>query len=123
MDEQHPRERPIEPEDPMQLTAEPVNGDPRAMLDGIIEEYVGLGWDADHIEKIFATPFFLATWGLSELFGRKQVRERIDAVLRRRGVMRFTTTIDPVADPDAASIPEHLNCAPPDAADEGDHHA
>ena len=122
-EEQHPRDRPIEPADPMQLTAEPVDGDPRVMLDSIIEEYAGLGWNGERIAELFAKPFFQATWGLTALFGPEQVRARIDAVLARRGVMRFVTTVEPEPDPDSAHIPEHLNCAPPSTDEEGEKHA
>jgi hypothetical protein len=112
---QHPRDRAIEPEDPMLLTAEPVDGDPLVMLDSLIEEYAGLGWDGPHIRRIFDTPFFQATWGLARLFGPEFIAARIDAVLQRRGSMRFRTTHAPVAADGAADVPDILNCAPPGA--------
>ena len=87
----HPRDRAIEAEDPMLLTAEKAPGDPLAMLDGLIEEYAGLGWDKPHILRIFDMPFFQGTWNLRQRLGPELVGQHIDAVLARRGVARFCT--------------------------------
>ena len=84
--------RPIEDSDPMLLTAEPVDGDPELMLTSLIEEFARQGFDADHIMKLFGSPFFQATWGLRQLLGEQGVRTRIEATLARCGVMRFRTT-------------------------------
>jgi hypothetical protein len=110
----HPKDRAIEPEDPMQLVAEPVPGDPAMMLDGIVEEYARLGWDFDHILRIFDTPFFQATWGLRRLYGERELHARIAATLSRCGVMRFRTQWNPeaAADARATDVPDHLACPP-----------
>ena len=86
-----PPHRAIEAEDPMLLTAEGLPGDPLAMLDGLIEEYAGLGWDKAHILRLFDTPFFQGTWGLRRQLGPEVIGQRIEEVLARRGVARFCT--------------------------------
>jgi len=119
----HPRDRAIEPEDPMLLSAEPADGDPLLMLDGIVEEYAGLGWDKPRILRIFATPLFQATWGLARLLGPAVVEARVDAVLARRGRMRFRTAYPPAATSacgDAAGVPDVLDVPPPHAGRAGE---
>jgi hypothetical protein len=76
----------------MLLTAEPVDGDPELMLRCLVEEFARQGYDADRIMKLFASPFFQATWGLKQLYGEGGVRSRVEATLARCGVMRFRTT-------------------------------
>jgi hypothetical protein len=78
-------------DDPMQLRAGVVAGNPLAMLEGLIEEYARMGWDADQIATIFDNPFFAATHGLSKQFGRAGIRETIEQTLQRCGVFRFDT--------------------------------
>jgi hypothetical protein len=102
----HPRDRAIEAEDPMLLTAEGLPGDPLAMLDGLIEEFAGLGWDKAHILRLFDTPFFQGTWGLRRQLGPELIGQRIDAVLARRGVLRFCTEWNTEALEATACVPE-----------------
>ncbi len=87
--EEHPKHRPLEADDPMEMRAEPVNGDPLAMLDGIIEEYARMGWGSDQIRQLFSNPFFQATHGLKKLLGEPAIEQRIAATLQRCGVFRF----------------------------------
>ncbi|HEX5009730.1 MAG TPA: hypothetical protein VFY71_04960 [Planctomycetota bacterium] len=107
----HPRDRAIEAEDPMLLTAERAPGDPLAMLDGLIEEYAGLGWDGPHIQRLFDSPFFQGTWGLRQRLGPELIGSRIDAVLARRGVARFCTEWNMEVLRASACAPD--TCAPP----------
>ena len=93
MSETHPKDRAVEPEDPMSLHADSVEGDPSAMVDSLIEEYARLGWDAPRIENLFRQQFFMATASLGELYGEEGIRERVTAVLARFGVHRFRTTV------------------------------
>ena len=94
-------------DDPMQLRAGVVEGNPLAMLQGLIEEYARMGWDADQIAAIFDNPFFAATHGLTTQFGRARIRENIEQTLERCGVFRFDTV-----EPESAATP--LPC--PDTA-------
>ena len=86
-----PMDKPLESDDPMLLRGQPVTGDPQVMLECLVEEFASMGWDADRIEKLFDMPFFRATHGLAEHFGRDGVRSRIEATLNRCGVHRFET--------------------------------
>lgn len=91
IEEKHPRHRAVEEDDPMQLNADAVYGDPEVMLESLIEEYARMGQSAGQIAEIFSLPFFQATYGLNRHFGEQSIHERIDAVLQRSGVFRFTT--------------------------------
>ena len=87
----HSRKQNAEPDDPMQLRPRLVEGNPEAMLEGLIEEYARLGWDANQIARIFEDPFFVATHGLARRFGGEAIRCRIEQTLQRCGVFRFDT--------------------------------
>ncbi len=89
---EHPKNSPVEPEDPMMLKAEPVSGDPEVMLACIVEEYARMGWGADEIMELFDKPFFRATNGLKALFGEDEIRKRIESTLRQCGVLRCKET-------------------------------
>lgn len=92
LEEEHPGNRAIEPEDPMMVVAEAADGDPLVMLDGIIEEYARMGWDADQIKRLFEHPFFQATHALKQLLGEQEIHRRIEIVLKRCGVFHVTTS-------------------------------
>ncbi len=87
----HTSKRNAEPDDPMELRPELVEGNPEAMLEGLIEEYARLGWGADQIARIFEDPFFGATHSLAQRFGGEAIRCLIEHTLQRCGVFRFDT--------------------------------
>lgn len=78
-----------QPDDPFEMGAEMVEGDPSVMLTCLIEEYARMGWDAGRIARIFDNPFFLATHGLAERFGHETIHAFIEQTLRRCGVYHF----------------------------------
>lgn len=86
---EHPKDRPIEADDPMEMMGATANGDPLIMLDGIVEEYARMGWGRERILELFDSPFFQATHGLQKLLGAEEVGRRIDATLKRCGVFRI----------------------------------
>lgn len=88
MESEHPKNRAVEPEDPMELRADRVEGDMLAMLDGLIEEYARMGFGADQIEELFSQPHFVAVYALRESLGPEAVKLRIERVLERCGVFR-----------------------------------
>jgi len=51
IEEKHPRHRAIEEDDPMQLNADAVFGDPEVMLESLIEEYARMGQTAGQIAE------------------------------------------------------------------------
>lgn len=49
-------------EDPMELVGVPVpGGDPRAMAECLVEEYLLMGWDEQQVMTLFTRPCFRAT--------------------------------------------------------------
>ena len=101
--------KPPQADDPMQLKAGLLEGNPQAMLEGLIEEYAHMGWNADQIARLFEQPFFGATHGLTRRFGREAIRVCIDQTLQRCGVFRFDTTeSQPVVEsPPCLNIAKH----------------
>ena len=95
MEQEHPKNRPIEPEDPMVLNGNQVAGDPWIMLDGLIEEYARMGWSGKMIEELFDQPFYQATHGLKLALGEEAVRSHIRRTLSRCGVFRVQATFAP----------------------------
>ncbi len=89
----HPLSREVEPEDPMELVAEPVVGDPAVMLECILQEFLWLGAGADELEALFSNPGYPVLYQLREYFGPDEVRRQIDALLARTGRLRFRETI------------------------------
>jgi hypothetical protein len=92
---EHPKDRPAEPADPLQMMASGVEGDPGVMFDCVVEEYSRLGYDAVGILGLFENPEFLATHGLRGLFGPEATRKRVSDVLSRCGILRVTATVAP----------------------------
>ena len=92
---EHPKDRSAESDDPFQVTAGRVAGDPALMLDCIVEEFARTGMSADEILALFESPAFLATHGLRELFGADDTRRRVAAVLSRCGILRVRATVAP----------------------------
>ncbi len=89
MTQPHPRNKPLEVDDPMLLRGQSVEGDPEIMLASLVEEFASMGWDATAIVELFERPFFQATSRLRDLFGPDEIRLRIEDVLKRCGVQRF----------------------------------
>ena len=88
----HPMHRAWSPEDPMELNAAPVDGDPAVMLDCVIEEYVRQGWGEAEVMGLFTSPGYRATHELTQLFGEEHVRQRVQATSHRMGTLRFKVT-------------------------------
>lgn len=88
---QHPGDKPLKADDPMEMMAATTHGDPLLMLDGIVEEYARMGWGREQIAELFDTPFFQATYGLKKLLGKEEIERRIDTTLQRCGVFRIRT--------------------------------
>lgn len=95
----HPLTRGVELEDPMELVATPVLGDPELMLECLVQEFAWLGWDADRIFALFRDPFYPPLHGLLGHFGEQGVRERIAGVVRRTGAFRFEASVDDEPEP------------------------
>jgi hypothetical protein len=99
----HPLTRGFESEDPMELQATPVTGDPEVMLRCVVQEYAWMGWDSEQIFGLFGQPLYPALNALLEFYGEVGVRGRISQVLGRSGVLRFAETLN-----DPSSLEEEL---------------
>ena len=88
----HPATREILPDDPMEMQAFEVPGDPHLMLTLLVEEYARIGWDADAIVELARDPNYLAFHGLLTFFGDEELASRIRQILARCGVIRVQAT-------------------------------
>jgi hypothetical protein len=82
--------KPSEPEHPMELSGAEIEGDLGLMIDSIIEEYASIGWQASQIMQLFEKPFFQSTYNAARVLPPELLRDRIDSVLARCGVVRLT---------------------------------
>jgi hypothetical protein len=96
----HPLTRGVETDDPMELMAEPVPGDPEVMLECLIDEFAWIGCDADELTAMFASPAYPVLNQLLGHFGVDGVRRRVEERLAQRGIVRFTEVITDEPDPD-----------------------
>jgi hypothetical protein len=87
----HPATREILPDDPLEMQAFEVPGDPQLMLTLLVEEYARIGWGADAILKLARDPEYQAFHGLLRVFGDEELEARIRRILARCGVMRVQT--------------------------------
>jgi hypothetical protein len=95
----------VEAEDPMELYATPVAGNPEVMLRCAVEEYARLGWDAEQVLALFCDPYYPALHGLLELYGEAAVRQQIAAVFERTGVFHVTVRELEVSEDGSAELP------------------
>ena len=107
----HPMERDLGPEDPMELMAEPVVGDPEVMLQCLVQEFAWLGWDTESLLSLFHSPMYPVLNQLRELFGDEEVRRRVEDILGHGGI-RVTETISEDPEEDAFSGAELVQLAP-----------
>lgn len=89
----HPATRPVEPDDPMNLFAVEVPGDPELMLRLLVEEYARMGWGLAELLGLFRDPFYVAAHGLWLHYGEEELTTRLTALLKRVGVIRTKTTV------------------------------
>ena len=89
----HPLARQAEPEDPLELMAEPVSGDPGVMLECILQEFVWMGWDEASLLGLINSPAYPVLNALRDRFGEAEVRRRVQELLGRTGTLRFREEI------------------------------
>jgi hypothetical protein len=95
----HPLDRQVEAEDPLELLADVVPGDPEVMLECILQEFVWMGWDADQLYSLFRNPGYPLLCELRQYYGDEEVERRIAELLARSGQFRFhETLVEPEGD-------------------------
>jgi hypothetical protein len=88
----HPATREMLPEDPLEMQAFEVPGDPLLMLRMLVEEYARIGWGVEAILDLARDPNYQAFYGLRQAYGEVELRRRIGEILARCGVIRMKTT-------------------------------
>lgn len=84
----HPATREILPDDPMEMQAFEVPGDPDLMLRLLVEEYSRIGWGADAILQLARDPNYQAFHGLLTFFGEGELTKRIREIAAKCGIIR-----------------------------------
>lgn len=102
----HPLSREAETEDPMELVAGPVPGDPELMLECVVQEFAQIGLDAAQLVELFRSPAYPMLNALLDHYGEGEVRRRVAAVLARSGVFRVRATVaeDPEPEPEEPEL-------------------
>lgn len=89
----HPLTREVEPDDPMELMASAVPGDPEVMLECLIDEFAWIGCDAEELAAMFASPEYPVLNQLLGHFGPDGVRRRVEERLAQRSVVCFREVV------------------------------
>lgn len=97
----HPSSREILPDDPLEMHGLEVRGDPELMLRMLVEEYARIGWGLDELMQLASDPNYSAFHGLSQAFGKDELRRRIGNILARCGVIHVRAV-------EAATATEYL---------------
>jgi hypothetical protein len=77
------------PDDPLEMQAFEVSGDPNLMLRLIVEEFARLGLGIDEIQRLACDPNYQAFHGLRRRFGDIELRRRIADIVSRCGVIQM----------------------------------
>lgn len=93
----HPLARESSTDDPLELMAEPVPGDPLVMLECILQEFAWMGYSAAQLLALFHHPGYPVLCQLREHFGDEAIACHVNELVARWGVLRFRETI---AEPD-----------------------
>jgi len=86
---EHPKDRPMKAEDPLQLNALELDGDPDVLLTCLVEEFARMGWDADMILRTFSQEEYQGPSRLLRALGPEGARRRIEAIIARCGVWKM----------------------------------
>lgn len=95
----HPATREALPDDPLEMQAFEVRGDPGLMLRLLVEEYAHIGCREETILQLARDPNYTAFYGLRRALGESEFRERVRNILSRCGVIRVKATEEePIAE-------------------------
>jgi hypothetical protein len=102
----HPATRGVAMEDPLEMFATPVPGDPTVMLRCMIQEYASMGWNARQIFNLFSDPSYPALHSLLHAYGEAAIQGQIAALLDQTGVFCCEGTV--IDGPEEAEDEEEL---------------
>ncbi len=86
----HPAAREMLVDDPLEMHAFEVPGDPELMLRILVEEYARMGWGANAIMQLARDPNYQAFYGLWRQYGETDLQRLMSDALARCRVMRVT---------------------------------
>lgn len=89
----HPLSRAAEADDPYELVAEPVAGDPSVMLECIMQEFLWMGWSVDQLLGLFEDPQYPVLRGLRDYYGGEEIQRRVRALASSWGRLQFRETL------------------------------
>jgi hypothetical protein len=89
----HPMTREVEADDPMELMANHVPGDPDVMLECLVQEFAWMGWGLEQLLGLFRSPEYPVLNQMLGHYGEAEIRRRVSELLGRIGVYRFRETI------------------------------
>lgn len=84
----HPASREVLPDDPLEMQAYELSGDQELMIRMMVEEYARVGWGVEAIMRLARDPNYLAFHALYLRFGENELRQRLERIISRCGVMR-----------------------------------
>lgn len=99
----HPATREMLPDDPLEMQAFEVPGDPELMLRVVAEEYARMGASADDIMQLARNPFYHGLYGLWLRLGDTEMHRRLKNILQRCGVIR-TKIVERAEPPETVQI-------------------
>jgi len=67
--------------DPLKLVANPPLANSEWMLESIVQDFAGLGYDADELTNLFRSPAYPVLNQLLDYLGPGEIRRRIDFLL------------------------------------------
>jgi hypothetical protein len=112
----HPLTREAAPEDPMELMAQPVVGDPAVMLECILQEFAWMGWNTQELLGLFQHPGYPLLCELREFYGDEEIRRQVAGLVARWGVLRFRETIAEPEEDDEDHEPQLVQLTLPSRA-------
>ena len=77
----HTATRHVELNDSLMLFANPAMRDFEWMLESVVEDFAGLGYDADELTNLFRRPAYPVLNKLLDYFGPAEIRRRVDDIL------------------------------------------
>lgn len=96
----HPLARLAEADDPMELMADTVPGDPDFMLECLISEFAWSGHSAHEVLQLFDNPGYPVLGQLREFHGDAVIRDRVRSLFDNLRAVRVTAVVDENADDD-----------------------
>ena len=103
----HPLDRQSEADDPLELVAETVIGDPIVMLECLVQEYIWMGWSLPQVMTLFNQPGYPVLAGLQDFLGTAETERRVSQIFARNVQWTFRETVVEAAECDEEDqVPE-----------------